>query len=142
MYENILLTVDLNEESSWVKALPTTVALIKALGARLYVMTVVPNLGMTVVGQFFPEDFERKVVEETEKQLAAFVAQRLPPEIEAQPIVALGTIYQEILAAAERIGADLIVIAAHRPGLQDYLLGPNAARVVRHFKGSVMVVRD
>ncbi len=76
------MTVDLNEESSWVKALPTAVALGEALGARLYVMTVVPNLGMTVVGQFFPEDFEKNVVEETEKQLAAFVAQRLPPEIE------------------------------------------------------------
>ncbi len=36
MYENILLTVDLNEESSWAKALPTAVALVKALGARLY----------------------------------------------------------------------------------------------------------
>ncbi|MEE9209081.1 MAG: universal stress protein [Kiloniellales bacterium] len=105
-------------------------------------LTVVPNLGMTVVGQFFPEDFEKNVVEETEKQLAAFVAQRLPPGIEAQPMVALGTIYEEILAAAERTGADLIVMAAHRPGVQDYLLGPNAARVVRHFKGSVMVVRD
>ena len=79
MYKNILLTVDFNEESSWVEALPTAVALGKALGARLYVMTVVPNLGMIVVGQFFPKDFEKNVVGETEKQLAAFVAQRLPP---------------------------------------------------------------
>ena len=72
-YKNILLTVDLNEESSWVKAPPTAVALGGALGTRLYVITIVPNLGMTMVGQFFPEDFEKNVVEETEKQLAAFV---------------------------------------------------------------------
>jgi hypothetical protein len=42
MYENILLTVDLNEESSWAKASPTAVALVKALGARLYVMMEAP----------------------------------------------------------------------------------------------------
>ena len=53
-----------------------------------------------------------------------------------------GTIYDEILAVADEIGADLIVMASHRPALRDYLLGPNAARVVRHAKQSVLVVRD
>ena len=37
---------------------------------------------------------------------------------------------------------DLIIMASHRPELQDYLLGPNAARVVRHANCSVLVVRD
>ena len=46
-----------------------------------------------------------------------------------------------ILDLAEKIGADLIVMASHRPELKDYLLGPNAARVVRHAECSVMVVR-
>lgn len=32
-------------------------------------------------------------------------------------------------------------MAAHRPELQDYLLGLNATRVVRHAKVSVLVVR-
>jgi nucleotide-binding universal stress UspA family protein len=66
----------------------------------------------------------------------------LPAELRAQVIVAQGTIYHEIIQTAERLGADLIIMASHRPGLADYLLGPNAARVVRHFKGSVLVVRN
>ena len=36
---------------------------------------------------------------------------------------------------------DLIVIGAHKPDFKDYLLGPNAARVVRHSHCSVHVVR-
>ena len=36
---------------------------------------------------------------------------------------------------------DLIVMASHRPELKDYLIGPNAARVVRHADCSVQVVR-
>jgi nucleotide-binding universal stress UspA family protein len=33
------------------------------------------------------------------------------------------------------------VVGAHRQDLKDYLLGPNAARVVRHADCSVYVVR-
>ena len=43
--------------------------------------------------------------------------------------------------AANRLGCDLIVVGAHRPELGDYLLGPNAARIVRHADQSVFVVR-
>ena len=49
--------------------------------------------------------------------------------------------YEVILAVAKGIDADLIVMASHRPELKDYLLGPNAARVVRHADQSVLVVR-
>jgi nucleotide-binding universal stress UspA family protein len=37
--------------------------------------------------------------------------------------------------------ADLIVVGSHRPAMKDYLLGTNAARVVRHAHCSVLVVR-
>ena len=43
---------------------------------------------------------------------------------------------------ADETNADLIVMASHRPELKDFLLGPNAARVVRHANCSVLVVRE
>ena len=46
-----------------------------------------------------------------------------------------------ILAAAEERNADLIVIASHRPGLQQFLLGSTASRVVRHATCTVFVKR-
>jgi nucleotide-binding universal stress UspA family protein len=60
----------------------------------------------------------------------------------ARRIVAEGTIYQEILTAAQIIQADLIVMGSHHLELKDYLLGPNAAKVMRHAACSVMVVRE
>ena len=65
----------------------------------------------------------------------------MPKEVKVQHIVANGTIYDEILRVAREIKADLILLASHRPELKDYLIGPTAARVVRHFEGSVLVVR-
>ncbi len=46
-----------------------------------------------------------------------------------------------ILDTAKRDGADLIIIASHRPGMQDYLIGSTAAKVVRHAKCAVHVLR-
>lgn len=47
----------------------------------------------------------------------------------------------QILQAAEDHGADLIMIASHRPGLSDYFIGSTAARVVRHAQCSVLILR-
>ena len=48
---------------------------------------------------------------------------------------------KKILNLAKNTCASLIVVGAHKADLSDYLLGPNAARVVRHAKSSVYVVR-
>ncbi len=97
---------------------------------------------MTVVAQFFPKDYENKTLEEARKGLEKLCAGGVPDGVPVKPIVAYGIIYEQIIAAAESIKADLIVMAAHRPAFEDYLLGPNAARVVRHSSCSVLVVRE
>ncbi len=56
-------------------------------------------------------------------------------------IVRTGHSYSTILDVAEEVDSDLIIIASHRPGLQDYFLGSTAAKVVRHARCSVLVVR-
>jgi nucleotide-binding universal stress UspA family protein len=48
---------------------------------------------------------------------------------------------RSILDYAEAHDVDCIVIASHRPGLQDFFLGSTAARVVRHAACAVHVVR-
>ena len=114
----------------------------RAFNATLHLLTVVPDFGMTVVGQFFPEDHADKAIKQAETELKDFVAKHVPAGVKVRQIVAYGTIYKEILEVAQKIDADLIVIGSHRPELKDYLLGPNAARVVRHAARSVLVVRE
>ena len=55
--------------------------------------------------------------------------------------ISSGNPYKAILEVAKEEGADLIVLASHRPGLQDYFLGSTAAKVVRHAECSVLVRR-
>ena len=141
MYKEILLPVDLNDDCSWRKALPTAIALARTFQAHLSVMTVVPDFGMSIVGQYFPPDFEKKALSDANARLHAFIHEHMPDDLTGKHIVAHGTIYQEILSMADEIGADLIVMDSHRPELKDYLLGPNASKVVRHARQSVLVVR-
>ena len=144
MFKDVLIPVDLNEESSWRKALPFAIEQCRANGRTLHVMTVVPKFGTAFVGSFFPKGFEEKAVDETTKGLQALTDEIVPDDIPVQRIVARGTIYEEIVKARQALGdeCDLIVMASHRPGTQDYLLGPTAARVLRHSRVSVMVVRE
>ncbi|WP_072631981.1 universal stress protein [Planktotalea frisia] len=60
----------------------------------------------------------------------------------AQHHVLSGTVYDSVLETADKLGADVIIIGAHQPKLRDYLLGANAAKVVRHSKQSVLMVRS
>ncbi|MBT3361464.1 MAG: universal stress protein [Rhodospirillales bacterium] len=143
MFKHILLPVDLNSEHSWRKALPVAVENCKNFGATLHVITVVPDVGGNVaVAQFFPDGYEDKMLEQAHDDLHAFSAREISEGVRVQHIISHGSIYKEILDAAVKVRADLILMAAHGPGLGDYLIGPNAARVVRHANCSVMVVRD
>ena len=105
-------------------------------------MTVVPDFRMSAVAQYFPEDYAGRAAAEAAEQLKKLSAEQVTDGIKVHHRVDHGTIYEEILRVAAQTGCDLIVVASHRPALKDYLLGPNAARVVRHAACSVLVVRD
>ena len=141
MYKNVLLAVDLGEDASWKRALPEAIALIKASGGVLHIMTVVPDFGMTVVGSFFSSGFESKAIASAQEKLHAFVKEHVPQDIKVQHIIAHGSPAEEILAAAKKVPTDVIVVGSHRPGLEHAILGSVASRVVSHAECSVLVVR-
>ena len=142
MFKKVLIPIDLTNRDNEEKAVAVAIQQVQISKASLHVMTVVPEFGLSLVGAYFPKDYEERAIEEANVQLHDYVKQKIPAEIRVQHIVAHGTIYSEILRIAEEIGCDLIVMASHRPELRDYLLGPNAARVVRHAACSVLVVRQ
>jgi nucleotide-binding universal stress UspA family protein len=141
MSRTVLLPVDLNDEKSWRLALAEAVAMLRAQGGILHVVSVLPDFGMAMVAGYFRQDFEKEALKAFGDALKDWVAANVPDDIEVRPHVLHGSIYDEILRAADKLKADVIVIGSHRPELKDYLLGPNAARVVRHARQSVYVVR-
>ena len=141
MFKSILLTVDLGHMETWVKALPVALDSAKASGARLHVMTVVPEVAVPALMRTGPYDFEATLVPGAKAALDAFVRKHVPAGVDTQQLVAYGGVYREILRVAAEIPADLIVMAAHRPQPGDFLIGSNAERVSRRAGCTVMLVR-
>lgn len=140
----VLCALDVSQREHEEPVLKRAAQIAKLDGARLDVLTVVPDFGASVVGSYFSNDFHEKAIETAQAALSDFVTEVLGAEVdhEVRHIVATGSVYEEVLRAASADGAAVIVIGSHRPALSDYLLGPNAARVVRHSTCSVFVVRD
>jgi len=141
MFKKILLALDLGDPASYARVLPVAQDLAERHNSELHVLSVVPNYAMPIVGSFFPEDFEIKAVKAAKQTLAKVLGATARPSLAVKGHVVNGAIYDEILKGADTLGCDLIIMEAHRPEFKDFLLGPNAARVVRHAKQSVFVVR-
>ncbi|MCI5078545.1 universal stress protein [Oricola sp.] len=141
IYKSIMVPVDLEHESSWEKAFPVALKMAETFAASLHVVTVEQDIRNPTVMQYFPKDYEAKLVENASKRLAELVAREMPG-VEVTRHVAVGQIFREIVRAAKENDCDLIVMASHRPELVDLLIGPNAEGVTRHTTASVMIVRS
>jgi nucleotide-binding universal stress UspA family protein len=139
MFNTILVPVDVGEPDLARPAIDKAVALAGANGTirLIYVRSLVPITFM----EFVPPNFDTGQQQEAEQKLAAITAKiPLPPE-RVSSVVTLGSVYHDVLEEADKVAADLIVVGSHRPRMANYLLGSNAATIVRHAKCSVLVVR-
>jgi len=104
----------------------------------IYVQSLMPLAFM----EYAPADFDERVRESTEGELAKAAEQIDYPKELVSTALRFGAVYPEVLTEAETWGADLIVLGSHRPSMSTYLLGSNAKTIVRHAKCSVLVARD
>ena len=136
MYKTILVPIDMAHVAEG-KGIVDIAKEHADKGAKITLLNVVeeiPNWAASAI----PAGVIEKSKEESRRQLEA-LAEASGPNVEAR--MRSGHPYNTILDEAKKTGADLIIITSHRPGLQDYLLGSTAAKVVRHANCSVLVIR-
>ncbi len=136
MYKKILLTIDHTDPRSWRKALPVALEEARQHGAGLRVISVIPEI---IRLPNLPANYGAGAVEHVEGALREILGDTAK---DVSVAVHQGSAYREILKDAFAENIDLIVMASPRSTGTDDLLGPNVARVVRHAKCSVLVVRD
>ena len=139
MFRSIIVPIDLEQPSSWAKALPVARTLAGQFSSRFSVVTVVPSLEAALQAEWTALAY-RKLMDEARVRLASLLDSA--GNADATIEVGCGNIWREILRLAEAVEADMIVLASHRPEMRDYLIGANASRIVRHARCSVMVVRE
>ncbi len=135
MYSNILVPVAFDHDRNADESLSIARAL-AADGATITALHLMEDVP-AYVAQYLPEGQLEKNREELEKRLA----QATSGADGVKAVVISGHPGHSIVEYARDNKVDCIVIASHRPGIQDWLLGSTAARVVRHASCSVHVCR-
>ncbi len=136
MFKTILVPVDIGHtnESSNVINIAAANGTVDAQIILLNVVEDIPNW----VAVEMPDGFQKKSFELAQQELSKIAN---ASDVKTKIDIRVGHPYQTILEVAKETDAELIIIASHQPGLQDYLLGSTAAKVVRHAGCSVLVVR-
>ena len=135
MYSKILVPLAFDDEHDPDTALAVARSLASP-GAKVtlvHVMAEVPGYAVSYMPSGYSEELKRTLADSLDKLTKQFD--------NAEAVLREGSPATEILSLAEETGAECIVIASHRPGFGDYLIGSTAARVVRHAHCSVMVLR-
>ncbi len=140
MFKRILVPIDLAEPELTRRAIDQAVMLATAPQTELRLLNV-QSLPSPLFIEFAPADIEGEVRLVAEKQIDEIADQINYPRERISTKVRIGSIYDEALVEAEEWSADLIVICSRRPGVSTYLMGSNAANIVRHAKCSVHVIR-
>jgi universal stress protein F len=135
MYTNILVPVAFETGRDTMKSIQIAES-IAGPGATITALHVIEEIP-SYVAQYLPEGQIDANLHEVEEALT----QKLATHGNIKVKVIEGHAGHSIVDYAAETKVDCIVIASHRPGLQDLFLGSTAARVVRHAPCSVHVVR-
>jgi nucleotide-binding universal stress UspA family protein len=154
MYQHILLAVALQQWDEFsphaVAAREAAVALARGSGAKLSVLSVydydhdkpeAPSLSSVELARYRDTEMAR-IDELMATKMQAFLAGTRTHEILITPLLKVGDPRQLIVATAETLGVDLLVIGAHsKRSFLDVLLGGTASAVSRHAPCAVVMVQ-
>lgn len=138
MYKHVLVPIDLAHTENAGTMIKAAITLVDDDGdiTLVHVMPEIP----AIVATHLPEGAADDAKAHAEEELKT-IARQHSAAMTIQTLVRIGNPHYGILEAADENHSDLIVIASHQPALSDYLLGSVAAKVVRHARCSVHVIR-
>ncbi|MGK0271823.1 MAG: universal stress protein F [Cocleimonas sp.] len=135
MYNTIIVPTNLSDEENTIKSLKKAKELSNNNRViMLHVLDLIPSYALAEL----PIDLIEGIVPKIQEKMKR-IGER--SEVEVKIEVRHGRPYSKIIQSAEENKAGLILINSNEPGLQGYLLGSTASKVVRHAKCTVLVER-
>lgn len=144
MFKRILVPTDGSEITA--KAIATAIELAKSLGAELCTISVKEPFPYSAISEMQPtppqEFFDaQERIASTRVHAVVAQSQQAGVACESHTVEALHP-WEAIIAYAQRLECDLLVMASHgRRGVSALLLGSETQKVLTHSKVPVLIVR-
>jgi nucleotide-binding universal stress UspA family protein len=144
MFKRILVPTDGSDITA--KAVDTSIALAKSVGAKLYTISVKEPFPYSAISEMQPTppqeffDAQERIATKRVQAVSELCAAADVP-CQAHTVEALHP-WEAIIEHAKRMECDLLVMASHgRRGVSALLLGSETQKVLTHSKVPVLVVR-
>ncbi len=142
MISRILVALDGSDRAPGVfDAAVELAARFRALLRPFRAVMVPPEFPAAAAGSR-PDPLASHLIETAEEELAELVSDAPAGFLVEPPIVRIGQPWRLILAVADEIDADLVVVGSHGYHGLDRILGTTAARVANVSSRNVLVVHD
>jgi nucleotide-binding universal stress UspA family protein len=143
-FNNVLCPVDFSDCSKL--ALGYAFAMAKRYSARLMVQYVLAPLNIFYYNYMLPggpdQEFDQEMQRHAGEMLKGFTEEVLAGKCSCEELLSFGKPVTEILKAAKREQANLLIMGTHgRSGLERFLLGSVTEKILRKAPCPVLVVR-
>jgi len=152
MFKRILWATDFSEQAT--RARDWAIHCAQCSGGKLFAVAVadvadVPVLADVVTPEVSTANLagaeawaEANLAQAVNERLAREVTELMAARVEVEPVVRIGVPWQQIVAAAEELQVNIIVLGAHgKHALKTMLLGNTVEKVTKHAPCPVMIVR-
>jgi len=112
MFKKILVPMEIDYPDTAKAVYQKAVALAKLSGAEIQLVSVMPGFGMPIVASYISDEVRREAAARFEQSVAQFVQKNCDKDVSFK--VRTGKNWEEIIKAADKWGADLIVVYHNR----------------------------
>jgi nucleotide-binding universal stress UspA family protein len=112
MFTKILVPVDIDYPEAATAVYQKAAALAKMSGAKIRLISVMPGFGMPLVASYISEEVRQEAADRFKKALEQFISDNCREPVSYE--LRTGKNWEEIIKAADKWGADLIVVYHNR----------------------------
>ena len=141
MFKKILVPIDVEYPRTAAAVYRKVAKIAKLSGAEIRLVSVMPGFGMPIVSSFISDDMRQEAADRFKESLEKFIENYCDETVSSR--IRTGKNWEEIIKAADKWGADLIVVYHNRRReINEVFSGSCSQRVSDNANCSVLRLRN
>lgn len=141
MFKKILVPIDVDYPKTAAAVYRKAATIAKMSGAEIRLVSVMPGFGMPIVASYISDEVRKEATDRFKESLEKFIADNCDEPVSSR--IRTGKNWEEIIKAADKWGADLIVVYHNRRReINEVFSGSCSQRVSDNANCSVLRLRN